>query len=78
MTLGDAFGSRFEAQTGGERMAVQSHIESLKIRHQELELQLDEMKSMAGINDASISDIKRKKLQIKDRIEQLQHMKELN
>ena len=59
-------------------MAVQSHIESLKIRHQELELQLDEMKSMAGINDASISDIKRKKLQIKDRIEQLQHMKELN
>lgn len=59
-------------------MAVQSHIESLKVRHQELETRLDEMNSMAGVNDANIADIKRKKLQIKDRIEQLLQKQELN
>lgn len=59
-------------------MAVQSHIESLKMRHQELETRLDEMNSVAGVNDASIANIKRKKLQIKDRIEQLLQKRELN
>jgi len=59
-------------------MAVQSHIDSLKDRHQELEIKLDELMSMASVDEANIADIKRKKLKIKDRIEQLQHQRELN
>ncbi len=59
-------------------MAVQSHIESLKMRHQELETRLDEMMSMASIDEVNVADIKRKKLQIKDRIEHLQQKRDFN
>lgn len=59
-------------------MAVQSHIESLKMRHQELETKLGELMSMASADEANIADIKRKKLHIKDRIEQLQQSRALN
>ena len=59
-------------------MAVQSHIESLKLRHQELESRLADMQSMASANPAELNDIKRKKLQIKDRIETLQKQQQLN
>ncbi|MDJ0613626.1 MAG: DUF465 domain-containing protein [Rhizobiaceae bacterium] len=59
-------------------MAVQSHIESLKMRHQELETKLEEMMAMTSVDEVGISDIKRKKLQIKDRIEELQQQRELN
>lgn len=59
-------------------MAVQSHIESLKLRHQELENQLSDMMSTASADAADINDIKRKKLQIKDRIESLRKQQSLN
>ena len=52
-------------------MPIQSHIDSLKDRHQELEQKLQEMQASLGSNESEISDLKRKKLQIKDRIEQL-------
>ena len=50
-------------------MAVESHIASLQQRHQQLEALLDEMQSAPTSGDVDISDIKRQKLQIKDRIE---------
>jgi len=52
-------------------MAVQSHIESLQMRHQELESKLSELMAGSSVSDIDVSDIKRQKLQIKDRIEQL-------
>ena len=52
-------------------MAVESHIHSLKVRHEELESQLKEMTSKAATDDAKITDLKRKKLLIKDRIREL-------
>ncbi len=52
-------------------MALQSHIETLKLRHQELESRLSELLIAASASNDDIADVKRKKLQIKDRIEQL-------
>ena len=59
-------------------MAVQSHIESLKLRHQELESRLTEMMNMASADRDDISDLKRKKLHLKDRIESLTKQQKLN
>lgn len=59
-------------------MAVQSHIESLKMRHEELENKLSQMMTMASARPDDINDIKRKKLKLKDRIELLQKQNALN
>ena len=60
---------------GELRMPIESHIDSLKDRHQELEQKLQEMQASLGTSESEISDLKRKKLQIKDRIEQLKASK---
>ena len=52
-------------------MAVESHIHSLKARHEELENELKELMSVAALDNGTISDLKRRKLQIKDRIREL-------
>ena len=52
-------------------MAVESHIHSLKARHEELENKIKELTSTAAMDDPQITDLKRKKLQIKDRIREL-------
>ena len=52
-------------------MAVQSHIDSLKTRHRELDTQIQELVSKAATDPVEINDLKRKKLQIKDRIREL-------
>jgi hypothetical protein len=59
-------------------MAIQSHIESLKSRHQELETQLSELIVRSGSATELINDLKRRKLQLKDRIEDLQTRQALN
>ena len=52
-------------------MAVQSHIESLQHRHQQLQEQLDFLLVSASSNDQEIVEIKRQKLVLKDRIAEL-------
>ena len=52
-------------------MAVESHIHSLKARHEELENQLKELMSTAALDNGTIKDLKRRKLKIKDRIREL-------
>ncbi len=52
-------------------MAVQSHIDSLKSRHQELDNEIRELMSGASLDTGAIGDLKRKKLQLKDRIREL-------
>ena len=59
-------------------MALQSHIETLKLRHQELENQLSELMTTVSASDDDIVDVKRKKLQIKDKIEHLNKQDQLN
>ncbi len=53
-------------------MAIQSHINSLKHRHQQLEEQLQQEMSGTIVRDMEVAEIKRKKLAIKDKIEALQ------
>ena len=52
-------------------MAVESHINSLKSRHQELDNQIRELTANTKLDNGVIGDLKRKKLQIKDRIREL-------
>ncbi len=52
-------------------MAVESHIHSLKARHEELENQIKELMSSSAQDNGTLNDLKRRKLQIKDRIREL-------
>ena len=52
-------------------MSVDSHIHQLEIQHKELESQLEQVLSHPSADDVEIAEIKRKKLKIKDRIQQL-------
>lgn len=54
-------------------MPIESHIDSLKSRHRELEEKLDEMRASSSTPEGDITQIKRQKLQLKDRIQQLGH-----
>ncbi len=56
-------------------MPVESHINSLKIRHQELDHQLEEMKVASSVDQTELRNLKQKKLAIKDKIEHLQSQK---
>jgi len=53
-------------------MAIESHIETLRERHTRLESQLHEMILSTSSDPVEITNLKRQKLQIKDRINKLQ------
>lgn len=53
-------------------MPVESHVESLKTRHQELENQLNEMMGSLSVDNAELAEVKRRKLALKDKISSLQ------
>jgi len=52
-------------------MPIESHIDSLKSRHRELDEKLDQMRSSSSTPENDITQLKRQKLQLKDRIQQL-------
>lgn len=52
-------------------MAVESHIHSLKARHEELDNKIKELMSTSAHDTGTLSDLKRRKLQIKDKIREL-------
>ena len=52
-------------------MAVESHIHSLKKRHHELDVEIEEEMSRLPMSADRISELKRQKLKIKDRIHEL-------
>ena len=56
-------------------MPIESHIDSLKLRHQELDHQLEEMKVATSVDQTELRNIKQKKLAIKDKIERLKAQK---
>jgi len=53
-------------------MPLESHINSLKSRHQELDSQLEQMKLATSVDEIELRSLKQQKLAIKDRIERLQ------
>jgi len=52
-------------------MAIEYHIQQLEEKHKELDNQLGQMLTHPSTNDDDIADMKRQKLQIKDRISEL-------
>lgn len=52
-------------------MALSAHIHQLEQRHRDLESKLAEIQAHPGADDVEIANIKRQKLQIKDKIRQL-------
>lgn len=56
-------------------MPLDSHIDSLKTRHQQLDDQLNEMKLAASVDEIELRSLKQQKLAIKDKIEKLQTQK---
>ena len=59
-------------------MAVDSHIEQLVQRHRDLEAKLDEMLTHPSANDTEVNELKREKLQLKDRISELKRTEVLH
>lgn len=51
-------------------MAIEAHLEKLNKRHQELEAQIENEKKHAASDDLRIVELKRRKLRIKDELEE--------
>lgn len=54
-------------------MALSSHIEQLKQKHVELEMQLEQVMKHPSAKDKEVAEIKRQKLLIKDKLNNLVH-----
>lgn len=52
-------------------MALETHIESLEQKHQALEEKLADLTNSPSISGTVLTEVKRKKLQLKDQIEKL-------
>ena len=52
-------------------MAIESHIAQLEKRHREIDARLDEVLAHPSADDVEIAELKRQKLEIKDRINAL-------
>jgi hypothetical protein len=59
-------------QQKGAIMSKQTHIEALQERHQSLEAAVKEARNAASTDALMLSDLKRRKLALKDEIERLQ------
>ena len=56
---------------GDLNMPIESHVESLKLQHKQLESQLDQMMADLSVDDSELAAIKRRKLALKDKIQAL-------
>ena len=54
-------------------MALSSHLEELKRKHQNLSNAVEEAQRAPGSNDLEIANLKKQKLRLKDEIERLSH-----
>lgn len=52
-------------------MAIEYHIQQLEEKHRKLDSQLGQMMTHPSTTDDDIADMKRQKLQLKDRISEL-------
>ena len=52
-------------------MAIETHIEQLEEKHKKLESELGQMLTHPSSDDVEIADMKRQKLHLKDRRQQL-------
>ena len=59
-------------------MSLQSHLAELERKHRALEEEISECLSHPAVDDLKIVELKRKKLQVKDRIERLRQASAAN
>ena len=59
-------------------MPVESHLEELQRRHQALEQQISETTAHPATDDLQLTELKRRKLLIKDEIARLQSERQLH
>ncbi|WP_294619614.1 YdcH family protein [uncultured Roseovarius sp.] len=52
-------------------MSLSSHVEQLKMKHQDLSERVEEAQRAPGTSDLEIADLKKQKLRIKEEIERL-------
>jgi hypothetical protein len=52
-------------------MAMESHLAELERRHTALEKELEDAQAHPGIDDLTVAELKKKKLQLKDAIARL-------
>jgi hypothetical protein len=54
-------------------MSMQSHLAELERKHQALETELADALAHPSVDDATIAELKRRKLHVKDEIARLKH-----
>jgi hypothetical protein len=54
-------------------MSMQSHLAELERKHEALEAELADAMAHPSVDDATIVDLKRRKLHVKDEIARLRH-----
>jgi hypothetical protein len=54
-------------------MAIESHLAELEKRHESLKVEINEALNHPSADDLEIAELKRRKLQVKDKIERLRH-----
>jgi hypothetical protein len=54
-------------------MSIQTHLAELELRHKALESELAEAMQHLSTDDLKITELKRRKLHLKDEIERLRH-----
>jgi len=54
-------------------MSMQSHLAELERKHQALETELADALAHPSVDDMTIAELKRRKLQVKDEIARLKH-----
>jgi len=59
-------------------MAIETHIQQLEEKHKQLDSVLGQMLTQPSACDVEIADVKRQKLQLKDRISQLRTESDFN
>ncbi len=52
-------------------MSLEAHLDELAEKHRELDRRIEKEEAHPGSDDISIHELKKQKLQLKDRIEQL-------
>ncbi len=74
--LWQTFAVRLEEKEA--RMSVESHLAELQRRHEALKREIEEATGHPGTNDLEITEMKRRKLQIKDEITRLRTVETLH
>jgi len=54
-------------------MSLSSHVQELRKKHEHLSKRVEEAQRSPGVDDFTISELKKQKLKIKEEIERLSH-----